>query len=270
MNELAVVAEGLGKSFGETVAVVDVDLEARAGQVTALLGPNGAGKTTTVKMLTTLLSLDAGRATVSGFDVASQPADVRRSIGLAGQAAAVDEKLTARENLELFGRLYKLPKTLRKKRIDELVDRFDLSEFVDRPAETYSGGQHRRLDLVASLVARPPVLFLDEPTTGLDPRSRTELWSEIRRLATDGTSIVLTTQYLDEADRLADSITIIDRGSVRASGTADDLKTSLERDVLEIHVGIESDMAAAEAQAMMVSNTTAKMPNMHELIRRLL
>jgi len=243
----AVSVEGLGKSFGDTDAVRDLSFEAPLGQVMGLLGPNGAGKTTTIKMLTTLLPLDTGRATVAGFDVASQPGDVRRAIGLAGQAAAVDEKLTGRENLELFGRLYKIPKSARRRRVGDLIDRFDLTEFADRTVDTYSGGQRRRLDLIACLIAQPQVLFLDEPTTGLDPRSRSGLWQEIRQLAASGTSVVLTTQYLDEADQLADSIVIIDEGAIRASGTAASLKSSLKQDVLEIHVASLSDVDAVAA-----------------------
>jgi ABC-2 type transport system ATP-binding protein len=241
----AVVADGLSKSFGETRAVRELSFGAYPGEVMGLLGPNGAGKTTTIKMLTTLLPMDAGTATIVGFDVASQPNAVRQAIGLAGQSAAVDEKLTARENLELFGRLYKIPKPDRQQRIEQLIDRFELAEFADRTVDTYSGGQRRRLDVVASLIATPPVLFLDEPTTGLDPRSRSELWSEIRTLAAEGTAVVLTTQYLDEADQLSDRIVIIDEGQIRASGTARQLKDDLERNVLEVHVASPNDLARA-------------------------
>ena len=242
---IAVAARGLCKSFGDTAAVADLSFEARAGEVTGLLGPNGAGKTTTIKMLTTLLSIDAGTASIAGIDVASRPDAVRRVIGLAGQSAAVDEKLTARENLQLFGRLYKIPSAERAKRIDYLIDRFELTDFADRVAETYSGGQRRRLDVVASLIASPPVLFLDEPTTGLDPHTRTELWGEIRELADNGTAVVLTTQYLEEADRLSDSIVIIDEGVMKASGTSTELKRDLHRDVLEVHVASRVDLPAA-------------------------
>ena len=244
---IAVAASGLCKSFGDTEAVIDLSFKARAGEVTGLLGPNGAGKTTTIKMLTTLLSIDAGTASIAGIDVASRPDAVRRVIGLAGQSAAVDEKLTARENLQLFGRLYKIPSAERAKRIDYLIDRFELTDFADRVAETYSGGQRRRLDVVASLIASPPVLFLDEPTTGLDPHTRTELWGEIRELADNGTAVVLTTQYLEEADRLSDSIVIIDEGVMKASGTSADLKHDLERDVLEVHVASRGDLPRAAA-----------------------
>lgn len=244
-ENVAVSAQNLGKSYGETVAVRDLSFDARAGEVMGLLGPNGAGKTTTIKMLTTLLPIDTGSATIVGLDVASRPDAVRRVIGLAGQSAAVDEKLTARENLEMFGRLYKIPSGERRQRIDHLIDRFDLGEFADRIAETYSGGQRRRLDVVASLIASPPVLFLDEPTTGLDPRSRTELWDEISELAAQGTAVVLTTQYLEEADRLSDRLVIIDEGIMKASGTSAELKTSLERDVLEVHVASSGDLGRA-------------------------
>jgi ABC-2 type transport system ATP-binding protein len=247
---IAVAVRGLSKSFGDTHAVRDLSFDARAGQVTGLLGPNGAGKTTTIRMLTTLLSIDSGTASIGGIDVSQRPDAVRRVIGLAGQSAAVDEKLTARENLELFGRLYKIPNPERAKRIDYLVDRFDLTGFADRVAETYSGGQRRRLDVVASLIASPPVLFLDEPTTGLDPHTRTELWGEIRELADNGTAVVLTTQYLDEADRLSDSIVIIDEGVMKASGKSADLKRDLERDVLEVHVASRGELPrAAESLA---------------------
>jgi len=242
---IAVAARGLSKSFGDTHAVRDLSFDARAGEVTGLLGPNGAGKTTTIKMLTTLLSIDSGTASVVGIDVSQRPDAVRRVIGLAGQSAAVDEKLTARENLELFGRLYKIPSAERAKRIDYLIDRFDLSDFADRVAETYSGGQRRRLDVVASLIASPPVLFLDEPTTGLDPHTRTELWEEIRELADKGTAVVLTTQYLEEADRLSDSIVIIDEGVMKASGTSENLKRDLERDVLEVRLASREELPHA-------------------------
>jgi ABC-2 type transport system ATP-binding protein len=253
-DNVAVSARSLGKSYGDTIAVSDLSFDARAGEVMGLLGPNGAGKTTTIKMLTTLLPIDSGSATIANFDVAAQPDAVRRVIGLAGQSAAVDEKLTALENLEMFGRLYKIPKADRTQRVDHLIDRFDMGEFADRIAETYSGGQRRRLDVVASLIASPPVLFLDEPTTGLDLRSRTELWDEIAELATQGTAVVLTTQYLEEADRLSDRIVIIDEGVVKASGTTAELKTSLERDVLEVHVVSAEDLDRAVEVAEQVAS----------------
>jgi ABC-2 type transport system ATP-binding protein len=240
-----IVAEGLYKSYGDTRAVQNLSFEVRPGTVFGLLGPNGAGKTTTINMLTTLLPIDEGRASVAGFDVAGVPDAVRQVIGLAGQSAAVDEKLTARENLEMFGRLYKLPKDARRARVDDLISQFDMEEYANRPVSTYSGGQHRRLDVVAALIASPPALFLDEPTAGLDPRSRVELWDEIRALADAGTAVVLTTQYLEEADRLADYIVIIDRGTVVASGTASELKDDLDRDVLEVHFASAEDLPLA-------------------------
>jgi len=230
-----IVADGLSKSFGDTRAVQDVSFEAWAGSVFALLGPNGAGKTTTINMLTTLLPIDDGRASVAGFDLSRRPDAVRRVIGLAGQAAAVDEKLTARENLDLFGRLYRIPKAERKLRVEELIEGFRMGDYADRTVGTCSGGQRRRLDVVASLIAKPLALFLDEPTTGLDPRSRVELWDEIRGLADRGTAVVLTTQYLEEADRLADYILIMDEGRAVVTGTARELKDDLKRDVLEVH-----------------------------------
>lgn len=240
-----IIAEGLYRSFGETEAVRDLSFSVASGTILGLLGPNGAGKTTAINMLTTLLDIDQGSASVAGFDVVTQPDQVRQVIGLAGQSAAVDDLLTARQNLTLFGRLYKIPKHALARRVDDLIDRFEMTEFADRVAGTYSGGQRRRLDVVASLVAAPPALFLDEPTTGLDPRSRAGLWSEIRSLAANGTAIVLTTQYLDEADRLADEIVIIDRGTTVASGSAAELKKDLERDVLEVHFASPPDVDAA-------------------------
>jgi ABC-2 type transport system ATP-binding protein len=238
-------ASGLYKAYGDTVAVRDLNFIIGAGKVLGLLGPNGAGKTTTVNMLTTLLDIDAGTATVAGFDVATQPRSVRRVIGLAGQSAAVDELLTARENLRLFGRIYKIPSDTLARRIEELIEQFRMGEYADRPVSTYSGGERRRLDVVAALVANPPALFLDEPTTGLDPRSRVEIWEAIEGLAAAGTAIVLTTQYLEEADRLADEIVMIDHGAVVASGTPRELKQRLERDVLEIHVATDADLQRA-------------------------
>jgi ABC-2 type transport system ATP-binding protein len=240
-----IVADGLSKSYDETVAVDSLSFEVRAGSILALLGPNGAGKTTTINMLTTLLPIDQGRASIAGVDVTSQPDVARGLIGLAGQSAAVDEKLTARENLDLFGRLYKIRKAQRQARTNELIERFRMTDYADRTVDTCSGGERRRLDVVASLIANPPALFLDEPTTGLDPRSRSELWSEIRRLADQGAAVVLTTQYLDEADQLADWIAVIDKGVIAASGTARQLKDDLEQDVLEIHLKTPEDRATA-------------------------
>ncbi len=237
-------AHNLRKTFDKTVAVADLTFSVAAGEVLGLLGPNGAGKTTTINMLTTLTEIEAGSASVGGFDVATEAFRVRQTIGLAGQSAAVDEKLTGRENLRLFGRFYKIPKPQLDARIAELVDEFRMGEFADRTAETYSGGERRRLDVVAALVADPPALFLDEPTTGLDPRSRADLWEAIERLAAGGTAIVLTTQYLEEADRLADEIVLIDEGTAVASGTPEQLKRGMEKDVLEVHFPTEAAFAA--------------------------
>lgn len=253
----AIEADGLTKHFGDVAAADSVTFTVDRGQVLGLLGPNGAGKTTVVKMLTTLLSIDSGSARIAGFDVASDPESVRRVIGLAGQAAAVDEKLTARENLELFARLYRLPRSRRRSRIDELIDRFDMGSFADRPAATYSGGQRRRLDIVAALVAEPVALFLDEPTTGLDPRSRAEVWDSVRDLAAAGTAILLTTQYLDEADRLADHIVVIDQGRTVATGTPEELKAEVGRDILEIHVPTDGDFARARQLTAAVPGASA-------------
>jgi ABC-2 type transport system ATP-binding protein len=240
-------ASGLCKAFEDVDAVRNLSFAVGRGRVLGVLGPNGAGKTTAVKMLTTLTSIDRGAARVAGHDVATNPELVRRVIGLAGQAAAVDEKLTARENLELFGRLYKLGRQFRRQRIGELIERFDMADFAGRPTSTYSTGQRRRLDIVAALVSDPLALFLDEPTTGLDPRSRADVWDTIRELADSGTAILLTTQYLDEADQLADDILVMDQGSAVATGSPAQLKTQVGRDVLEIHVDTHAALEAAHA-----------------------
>jgi ABC-2 type transport system ATP-binding protein len=226
----------LSKRFKDNVAVNGLSFSVPGGSVLGVLGPNGAGKTTTIKLLTTLLPLDGGRASVAGHDVSSEPDAVRRNIGLAGQSAAVDDKLTVRQNLDLFGRLYHLPGPQRRERVVELIEQFAMGEYADRPAETLSGGERRRLDLVAALIADPPAIFLDEPTAGLDPRGRLAIWDEIRAMRDAGAAVVLTTQYLEEADQLADRILIIDRGVEVAAGTSVELKAQLGRDVLELTV----------------------------------
>lgn len=232
----AIVVRNMSKAYGKVQALDDVSLDVAAGTIHGLLGPNGAGKTTLVRILTTLLPPDSGRAWVAGFDVAREAMHLRSRIGLAGQSAAVDEYLTGRENLELVGRLYHLDRSTAARRAAELLERFDLTEAADRRSKTYSGGMRRRLDLAASLVADPEVLLLDEPTTGLDPRARRELWAVIRQLVSDGTTVLLTTQYLEEADELADRITLVDVGRVIAEGTAQELKQSTHGDVLSVVV----------------------------------
>ena len=235
-SAVAVETQGLRKSYGDVQALRGVDLRVDAGMVFGLLGPNGAGKTTAVRILTTLLQPDEGTASVAGFDVAREPAQVRQHIGLAGQYAAVDENLTGFENLEMVGRLYHRGRRASQERANELLADFELDEAGGRLVRTYSGGMRRRLDLAAALVARPPVLFLDEPTTGLDIRSRIGLWDAMEALVAGGTTVLLTTQYLDEADRLADRIAVIDSGLVIAEGTPDDLKARVGGDRLEIHL----------------------------------
>ena len=240
----AVVVDDLVKSFGKTKALDGVSFSLPEGTVLGLLGPNGAGKTTAVRVLASLLTPDSGRATVLGLDVLTQAEQLRRVIGLAGQYAAVDEKLTGRENLRLVGRLYHLPKAEVQSRADVLLERFALSGAADRVVKTYSGGMRRRLDLAASLVNRPRVLFLDEPTTGLDPRSRLALWDVIEDLVADGTTVLLTTQYLEEADRLADRIAVIDGGKVIAEGTSDELKDKVGGSVLVARPSSSTDADA--------------------------
>src|SRR5919197_221393 len=244
-SEMAIVARGLRKRFGSTEALAGIDLTVPAGTVCALLGPNGAGKTTVVRILATLVPPDAGHARVAGYDVVGDADLVRYRIGLAGQHAAVDEKLAGRDNLRMFGRLYHLPERTARRRADELLEQFGLAGAADRVVKTYSGGMRRRLDLAASLLIAPSVLFLDEPTTGLDPRSRNEVWESIRALVGGGTTVLLTTQYLAEADHIPDQTAVIDAGRVIAAGTAGELKRQVGDDRLEVVVREAGDLAAA-------------------------
>ncbi|GAA2628555.1 ATP-binding cassette domain-containing protein [Streptomyces axinellae] len=241
----AIYAEGLVKTFGDVTALDGVDLDVPESTVLGLLGPNGAGKTTAVRVLTTLLQPDSGRAVVAGIDVLKNPTAVRRSIGLSGQFAAVDEYLTGRENLQMVGRLYQMSGRDAKKRANELLERFNLADAGDRTAKTYSGGMRRRLDLAAALVVSPPVMFMDEPTTGLDPRNRQQLWEVIEELVAGGTTLLLTTQYLEEADRLAHDIAVVDHGKVIARGTSDQLKDRTGGERIEVVVHERAHIDAA-------------------------
>ncbi|GGT45574.1 daunorubicin resistance protein DrrA family ABC transporter ATP-binding protein [Streptomyces kurssanovii] len=240
----AVEVRGLVKHYGETKALDGVDLDVREGTVLGVLGPNGAGKTTLVRCLSTLIVPDAGHATVAGYDVVRQPRQLRRTIGLTGQYASVDEKLSGWENLYMIGRLLDLSRKDARRRAEELLERFSLTEAAKRPAGQYSGGMRRRLDLAASMIGRPAVLYLDEPTTGLDPRTRNEVWEEVRRMVTEGATVLLTTQYMEEAEQLASELTVIDRGRVIAGGAVDELKAKVGGRTLQIRPSDPAQLAA--------------------------
>jgi ABC-2 type transport system ATP-binding protein len=265
-NGFAVFAEGLRKRYGETKALDGFDLAVPEGSVCGLLGPNGAGKTTAVRILATLLRPDGGRAEVAGFDVVRQAADVRYRIGFAGQQAAVDEILTGRQNLVMFGRLYHLGARDAVRRADELLEQFGLAEAASKQAKNYSGGMRRRLDLAASFILSPRVLFLDEPTTGLDPRGRNEVWESVRSLVAGGTTVLLTTQYLDEADQLADRIAVIDHGKVIAEGTPDELKSRIGGDRIVVVVANDEEVPVASEIVRRVCNAE---PEIEEDARRI-
>jgi len=254
----AIEVQGLRKRFGDVVALDGLDLRVSAGTVYGLLGPNGAGKTTLVRTLATLLAPTAGQAAVLGHDVVREPLAVRRQIGLAGQFAAVDEELTGRENVEMIGRLYRLSGAESRRRATDVLERFGLAEAADRRAGTYSGGMRRRLDLAAGLIGRPPVVLLDEPTTGLDPRSRQELWRVVDELRRDGTTVLLTTQYLEEADRLAQQIAVVDKGRIAAQGTAAQLKATVGATILSVRLTDPAD--AGDASTVLASLAAGEQP----------
>ncbi|MQY09397.1 ATP-binding cassette domain-containing protein [Actinomadura macrotermitis] len=264
-HEFTIVAEGLRKRYGDAEALRGVDLAVPAGTVHGLLGPNGAGKTTIVRILATLARPDGGRAEIAGLDVVRDAARVRTRIGLVGQHPAVDEVLSGRQNLEMFGRLYHLDARAARHRAGELLERFGLADTGRKPASAYSGGMRRRLDLAASMILAPPVLFLDEPTTGLDPRSRAEVWEAVRALAASGTTVLLTTQYLEEADRLADGISVLDRGRIEAGGTPEGLKSLVGGDRLDMVVTDPADLAGA---AGVLARVTGAEPDIDEAALR--
>ncbi len=260
---IVISVKNVKKTFGKVKALNGVSIEVEKGKIYGLLGPNGAGKTTLVRALATLIDVDSGKVTVNGLDLATNQDEIRRMIGLAGQFAAVDDFLTGRETLMMVARLYHVPKKEAKRRTEELLERLSLVDAADRPAKTYSGGMRRRLDLGASLVGKPEIIFMDEPTTGLDPRTRQELWEIIRELVDEGRTLLLTTQYLEEADALCDYISIIDRGKVVQQGTANQLKASLGRDVVEVHVAPADQEKAIE----LMKTLTKSQPKIDEMTR---